>query len=189
MPRSTRFSPPDSVHHVFNRGNERRIIFENAHEYAEFLRLVVWAKSKVRLRIIAYCIMPNHWHFVVWPEEADSIQRFFHRLCTTHAIKRRRETNTVGYGHVYQGRYHAFRILSQRYLFNAMRYVEGNAYRSGLAPAPEAWPWSSASERTASERLLLDDCPLELPTNWNQLSKENLPLEFIEDFHKRLRRH
>jgi putative transposase len=189
MPRRLRFSPPNSVHHVINRGNERRLLFDDFHDFGEFRELVAWAKSKIPLRIIAYSLMPNHWHFIVWPEESDSISRFFQLLCTTHAIKRRRETGTVGYGHVYQGRYKAFLIHSETYLFRAMRYVEANPFRAGLVKEASEWPWSSFHERRQSDRVILDDGPLPLPDNWDALVTSPLPTDFIEDFHKNVRRH
>ena len=98
MPRPLRFSPPDSVLHAINRGNDRRCLFESVADYEDFLELVAWAKQQSPMRILAYCLMPNHWHLILWPETADAVSLFLHRLCTTHSVKRRRETGTVGLG-------------------------------------------------------------------------------------------
>ena len=100
MPRSRRNSPPNCVQHLINRGNDRQCLYDSPEEFEEFLDLMRWAKGQCPIRIIAYVLMANHWHFVVWPEEKDSVSKFAHRLCTIHSIRRRRVTNTIGEGHI-----------------------------------------------------------------------------------------
>ena len=102
MPRFSRDLPAGCVVHVVNRGNDKRLLFERARDFEEFLDLVGWAMSICPVRIVAYCIMSNHWHFVFWVEVEWDVSAFLHRLATTHAARWRRATNTVGEGHVYQ---------------------------------------------------------------------------------------
>ena len=130
MARPRRYTPPDSVLHLVNRGNDRKRLFEADREYEEFLRLVAEVKERCPMRLLAYCVMPNHWHMVVWPEPGQSVTAFCHRLCTIHAIRHRRETGTIGNGHLYQDRYHSFAIESERQYYAVMRYVEANGARS-----------------------------------------------------------
>jgi putative transposase len=189
MPRPLRFSPPDSVLHAINRGNDRRCLFDSPDDYTEFLELVAWAKQRAPMRILAYCLMPNHWHFILWPDAADSVSVFLHRLCTVHAIKRRRETATVGHGHIYQDRYHGFIIQSESYYLRAIRYVEANPLRAGLVERAADWPWSSLHERLCQGRSLLDDGPLQLPLNWAESVDQSLPADFLDDIRRRLRKH
>jgi putative transposase len=129
--------------------------------------------------------MGNHWHLIHWPEDELAIRRFVHRLCTTHAVKRRRESGTIGQGHIYQGRYQAFIIESEAYYFRAIRYVEANAIRSGLVSSARDWRWSSLAERLGQSRGLLDDGPLPLPSNWAAIVDEMLPKEFLAGIRKR----
>lgn len=185
MPRRLRFSPPNSVHHVINRGNDRHCLFASGDEFEDFLELMAWAKQRSPVRIIAYCLMGNHWHLILWPEDTHSIRRFIHRLCTTHSIKSRRESGTIGEGHIYQGRYHSFIIESETYYFRAMRYVEANPLRSGLVPSARDWQWSSLVERLGRRRSLVDDGPFALPPDWPDLVDENLPYDFVSDIRKR----
>ncbi len=189
MPRSRRYSPPNSVHHVINRGNDRQCLFDSAEEFEEFLDLVRWAKRQCPIRIVAYVLIGNHWHLVVWPEEHDSIRNFMHRLCTTHSVRRRRQTRTIGQGHIYQGRYHSFIIESEAYYYRALRYVEANPVRAGLVQSAKDWRWSSLAERLGRDRGLLDPGPLPLPDNWPQSVDEALPRDFLDDIRKKLRIH
>jgi putative transposase len=189
MPRPLRFSPPDSVLHAINRGNDRRGLFDSPEDYGQFLDLVAWAKQQTPMRILAYCLMPNHWHFILWPETQDAVSRFLHRLCTTHSVNRRRETRTVGQGHIYQDRYHGFIIQSEMYYLRAIRYVESNPLRAGLVSRAADWQWSSLRERTSSSARLIQDGPLRLPDNWAQSVDESLPPDFLEDIRNRLHRH
>ncbi len=189
MPRAVRYSPPDSIHHVINRGNDRRCLFASPDDFAEFLGLMARAKGHCPIRVLAYCAMPNHWHLVLWPKQPQAMAAFLHRLCTAHSIRWRQSTGTVGQGHVYQHRYHAFLIESETYYFRALRYVEANPLRAGLVRSAAEWPWSSLAERRGAERGILDPGPLPLPKNWLDQVDACLSPEEIDDFHRRLRKH
>lgn len=188
MPRATRYSPPGSVHHVINRGNDRRCLFASPSDFGEFLDLIAWAKGQCPIRVVSYCLMPNHWHFVLWPEEPNAMAAFLHRLGTTHSIRWRKSTGTVGQGHVYQHRYHAFLIESEAYYFRALKYVEANPARAGLVTSASQWEWSSLAERLGTERGILDPGPLPLPDNWLEQVDEVMKPADLEDIHSRLRK-
>lgn len=179
MPRPRRHAPPDSVLHVVNRSNDRRLLFGTDREYEDFLDLVAGTKGRSPIRLLAYCLMPNHWHMVVWPESARAVTAFCHRLCSMHAIRHRRGTNTIGHGHLYQGRYHSRIIESERQYYQVMRYVEANALRAGLVDRAQAWRWSSLAERIDTDRGLLDAGPVALPSGWVALVNESLPREVL----------
>src|SRR5690349_1881579 len=102
MGRSLRNLPPGCAVHVVNRGNDKRVLFNNARDFEEFLALVARAKKKHPVRIVAYNVMSNHWHFVIWVAVVGDVSRFLHLLTTMHAQRWRRRTNTTGHGHVYQ---------------------------------------------------------------------------------------
>lgn len=189
MPRAIRHSPPDSVHHVINRGNDRRCLFASPSDFAEFLDLMAWAKGHCPVRIVGYCLMPNHWHLVLWPDAPKAMPAFLHRLCTTHSMRWRKSTGTVGEGHVYQHRYHAFLIESEPYYYRALRYVEANPVRAGLVTSATEWPWSSLAERIGADRGILDPGPLRLPDGWPELVDQAVNPAELEDIHSKLRKH
>ncbi len=189
MPRDLRNLPPGSVVHCVNRGNDKRFLFERARDYEDFLRMVIWAKAQCAARILAYCLMANHWHFVFWVQQQGDVSRFLHRLTTTHAKSWRRRTRTIGCGHVYQDRFHDSKIFSERYYYNVMRYVEQNAFRAGLVHASRDWQWSSLRERLGDDRRIIEDGPVALPMGWPDLVDQHLPGADLQEIRSALQRH
>ena len=175
MARHSRDLPIGSVVHVVNRGNDKRLLFERARDFEAFLDLVAWAMSICRVRIVAYCVMSNHWHFVFWVEVEWDVSAFLHRLVTTHAARWRWATDTVGEGHVYQDRFKSSVIFNERYYYNCLRYVEQNPLRAGLVHSSKDWRWSSFGERCGNGRSILSPDPLGVPVDWNQMVDEPLP--------------
>jgi putative transposase len=189
MPRPSRNLPAGSVVHIVNRGNDKRLLFETALEFEEFLGLVAWAKAICPVRIVAYSVMGNHWHFVFWVEIEWDVSAFLHRLTTTHAKRWRRRTGTIGYGHVYQDRFKASSIFSERYYFNCLRYVEQNALTAGLVHAAKEWRWSSLAERLGNGRRILDPDPMGVPIDWEELVDRPLPECDAEEVRSSLKRY
>jgi len=150
------------VLHVINRGNDRRRLFANDADFQGFRQLMRRTQREVPVRLIAYVLMPNHWHLVAWPHHPGELWRFLHRLTGTHASRLRRQLGTVGEGHIYQGRYKSAVIESPPQLFNVLRYVEANPVRSGLVTRAEDWRWSSLRERMRATGAMSMG-PLELP--------------------------
>jgi putative transposase len=189
MPCSSRNLPAGCIVHVVNRGNDKRLLFERARDFEEFLRLVAWAMAMCPVRIVAYCIMSNHWHFVFWVEVEWDVSAFLHRLTTTHAKRWRRRTNSVGHGHVYQDRFKASTIFNERYYYNCVRYVEQNALTASLVDSAADWRWSSLAERAGNGRGILSPDPLGLPIGWIDLVNQPLPDRDAEEIRKSLKRY
>lgn len=169
MPRPPRIVIPDVVYHVLNRSNERARIFHSPSEYRLFRMLLREAGRHVPMRVLAYALMPNHWHLVLWPQEAGSISSYMHWLTTAHVVRYRRYHGSVGNGHVYQGRFKCFPVQSDASYLKVMHYVEQNAVRANLVSRVEQWRWSSAYERACMPQGLLCPGPLGLPVNWMEI--------------------
>lgn len=189
MPRGLRNLPPGSVAHCVNRGNDRRLLFERARDYDDFLQMVVWAKALCAVRILAYCIMANHWHFVFWAQHAGDVSWFLHRLTMTHAKSWRRRTETIGEGHVYGHRFHDSKIYTERHYYNVLRYVEQNPLRANLVQASRDWRWSSLHERLGNARGIIEDGPAPLPLEWPAIVDEHLPEADLREIRRALKRY
>ena len=75
MPRTARNAPGGLVYHVLNRAVARLPLFEKDGDYEAFERVLALAMEKHPTRLLAYCLMPNHWHMVLWPRADGELSR------------------------------------------------------------------------------------------------------------------
>jgi REP-associated tyrosine transposase len=173
MPRTARVAPGGYVFHVLNRGNERRTIFEADGDYLAFLRVMSEALEHTPLRICAWCLMPNHWHLVLWPLKDGQLGQFMQRLTTTHVRRWRLFHHNVGQGHLYQGTYKSFPVEQDEHFYTLCRYAERNPLRARLVRRAENWPWSSLGATyhaaAAAEAPPLATWPVPRPRTWLDL--------------------
>jgi len=170
MPRRLRIDVGGIVYHVLNRRAGRVTLFENDEDYASFVDVLDEAGQKVPMRVVAYCLMPNHWHLVVWPRRDGDLARYMQWLTTTHMRRWHAHHGTRGTGPLYQGRYKSFPIQDDGHFLIACRYVERNPLRANLVGRAEAWPWSSLHRRRGPGRcewlLPIGDWPVTPRQGW-----------------------
>jgi putative transposase len=155
------------VFHVLNRGNARMAIFEQAGDYAAFENVMAEVLPQAPMRILSYCLMPNHWHLVLWPRDDGDLARFMQRLTVTHVRRWHEYRHSAGAGHLYQGTYKSFPVQTDEHFLTVCRYVERNALRSGLAKRAENWPWGSLRRWAAGDSgQLLAEWPVARPQDW-----------------------
>ena len=150
------------IYHALNRANFRSRLFRKAAHYQDFLAIVKESLNFVPMRILAYCLMPNHWHWVLYPRADGDLSKFVQRVTLTHTQRYHSKTRTVGYGHVYQGRYKSLPVESDSHFLALVRYVERNARRAALVKKAEDWPWSSVHVRlygNAEQKKILSPWP------------------------------
>ena len=172
MPRTSRVAPGGMLFHVLNRGVGRMRLFDDDDDYAAFERVLTETLEIQPMRVCAYCVMPNHWHFVLWPEADGDLARFMQRLTNMHVQRWQQHKHLVGTGHVYQGRYKSFPVETDEYFYQVARYVERNALRAKMVEHAEDWRWSSLGCRvhgTRKEKAILGDWPLPRPRQWRRL--------------------
>lgn len=169
MARRRRSLVAGGCYHVVNRGNNRATVFRTGGEYQDFIALMGRAQERLELPILAFALMPNHFHLVVMPNLRGDVGRWMHWLLTTHTVRRHRGENTSG--HVWQGRFKAFPVEPGVHLLTVLRYVERNPLRAGLVRSCIDWPWGSATHRTrqAHVKRLLADPGVVLPDDWLEL--------------------
>lgn len=179
MARTARSIVGGCCYHFLNRGNNKARVFHEASDFDHFLDLVARAQRRVSLALLAACVMPNHVHFVVRPDDDDAMSRWAHWLFTTHVKHHHLKYGTVG--RVWQGRFKAFAIQKDGHLLTVMRYVERNALRSGLVSAAEDWRWGSLHWRVGLQtKLPLAPSPIRLPDNWCAYVNEPQSLEELD---------
>lgn len=169
MPRTARVAPGGLVYHVLNRSVARLPLFQKPADYEAFERVLCEAHDRWPMRILAYCLMPNHWHFVLWPRKDGELTDFMRWLTNTHTMRWHAHYHTSGTGHVYQGRFKAFAVETDEYFYTVVRYVERNALRAEFVAHAEDWRWSSLWRRERGDveaRALLSEWPLPCPPAW-----------------------
>ncbi len=173
MPRRARSIQGGLVYHILNRANARMTIFEKDDDYAAFERVLEESHARDALRILAYCVMPNHWHMVVWPKRGadEQVSEFFRWLTVTHTQRWHAHHHTAGSGHLYQGRFHSV--------------------RANLVEQAEAWRWSSAwryCHGDDTQQSLLADWPIPRPRNWRSRVNQALNPVELDALHRSVQR-
>ena len=135
------------VYHVLNRSNARLPLLRKDGDYAAFERVLAEARAEVPVPVLAYCLMPNHWHLVLWPQHDDYLSRFVGWLTLTHTQRWHAHYHNSGTGHVYQGRFKAIPVREDEHFLRVCRYVERTAWRAGLVERAQDWPWCSLGRR------------------------------------------
>jgi putative transposase len=167
MPRRPRTATGGYIYHVLNRAVNRATVFHKDGDYVAFERVLRQAKHKMPMRLLAYCLMPNHFHLVLWPHQDGELSDFLHWLTLTHTMRWHAHYHSSGTGPLYQGRFKSFPVQEDEHLVTVCRYVERNPLRAQLVIRAEQWPWSSLARRVYRRGLdLLDAWPVPVPEDW-----------------------
>jgi putative transposase len=167
MPRRPRAATGGYVYHVLNRAVGRATILEKVQDYAAFEKVLEEAGPRVEMRLLAFCLMPNHWHLVLWPREDGDLSEYMRWLTNTHTRRWHLVHRTVGTGPLYQGRFRSFPVQEDEHFFRVCRYVERNALRANLVSSAQQWRWCSLWHRVnKSNAISLADWPLARGEEW-----------------------
>lgn len=147
MPRPRRVHVPGGLHHAVLRGNHRQPIFDCAHDYLDFEALLAEALARYDASALAYCWMTNHVHLAIRVGEAP-LGAVMANVASRYARRRQRAVPTTG--HLFERRYRARLIDTDRYLLVLVRYIHLNPVRAGMVDDPRDYDWSS-------HRAYLDD--------------------------------
>ncbi len=169
MPRRLRNADGGIVYHVLNRGVGRMTLFDKPADYEAFERILGEAVERTRIRLLGYCLMPNHWHLLLWPRHDGELSDAMRWLTVTHSQRWHAHRDTAGSGPVYQGRFKSFPVQSDDHFLTVARYVERNPVRANLVKRAQDWHWSSLWRRLHLDdflRDLLSGWPVTMPQDW-----------------------
>jgi putative transposase len=142
MPRRPRFAPPGLALHVTQRGNFGQPTFFTDADRLFYLKLLERHSEEHRVRVIAWCMMSNHSHLIVIPDEEEALSNMMERLAGDYAkflnCRLRRS------GHLWKDRYFAC-VLDEKHFACALRYVELNPVRARMTSRAEEYRWSTAA--------------------------------------------
>lgn len=191
MARVSRASKGNLIYHVINRANARMKIFDKDRDYLAFEKTLKEAKEKHPIRVLAYCIMPNHWHLVLHPFRDNDLSEFMRWLTLTHTQRWNTHHHTIGYGHLYQGRFKSFPVQKDEYFIQLCRYVERNPLRAKLVKKAQDWRWSSLWIRekgTLEQKRLLSPWPINPSRNYLKIINQPDSKEVIKEIRESVNR-
>jgi len=178
MPRHNRVSPDGFVQHVLNRGDHRETLFHKPSDFRAFLLVVAETTRRIPMRILAYCIMRNHFHLLLWPYEGRDLPYFMNMLMNLHIGRYLRHYPPASPGHIYQSRYTNSIVESGGAVLRVAKYVESNALNARIVARAEDYRWSSASVHAVDDdRPIIAEWPVEKPREWLTLLNLRTPAQ------------
>jgi putative transposase len=183
MPKFARLIVPDCPHHVIQRGNRRQKVFFSDEDRELYLKLIKRQADRAGVLVHAYCLMDNHVHIIAVPKEKSSLAK---GIGEAH----RKYTNIINIredwkGYLWQGRFISF-PLDEAHYYAAVRYVERNPVRAGIAKTPWDYPWSSARAHLQGEGdaiILQNHNPLCIQ-DWRSYLTERDDPEFVNEIER-----
>jgi REP element-mobilizing transposase RayT len=145
MSRPLRIEFPGALYHVTSRGDRREMIFVDDADRVALLGVVGQAAERFDAQALAYCLMGNHYHFVLHTRAANLSRLMRHVNGVFTQLFNRRHGKV---GHLFQGRFKSILVDRDSYLLEVCRYVELNPVRAGMVTQAQEWPWSSFRAHT-----------------------------------------
>lgn len=187
MTRKPRVDVADCFYHCMNRANARLEINFMNDDYDLFLKTLKEAQEIFETDILAFAVMNNHFHLIIKTKINGEMGQFMKRITLTYTQRWHRKHKTVGYGHLFQGRYKSVLIKDQKQLLTVIRYVERNPLTAKLIKNPLDWYYTSLYQRSktvAKEfKIKLSEWPFEEPIDYI----ENLIQPITEKEKRRMR--
>jgi len=143
MKRRTQFHP-GNYYHIYNRGANRQNIFREADNYHFLLKRIGRAVNEMAVSIIAYCLMPNHYHFLLRQNSDDSISDMIQGIFNSYSKAFNKKYNRSGT--LFEGPFQSIHVDKENYLIYLCRYIHRNPMEAGLVSQPERWPYSNYLE-------------------------------------------
>ncbi len=186
MPRRYTKYTQDYYYHIFNRGINKQKIFYEEKNYSYFLGLLKRFLKKFNFSMIVYCLMPNHFHFLIKLNENLDVGLFMSRFLDSYVTAFNNMYNRSG--SLFKDRYKSISVDREEYLKYLCRYIHRNPLKAGLVNTPEQWPWSNYFECVGEK--MGDLCDNNFIRSW--FSSPELYKEFVlesedtypEDFDK-----
>jgi putative transposase len=157
--------PPRSIpflaqyyYHIYNRGVNRGKIFFSDENYRYLLRLIRKNLPRYNIKIVAYCLLPNHYHLLLMPNTDNTLNLFMKSLFGSYVQGVNKQQNRLG--PLFQGRYRHTLVDKDEYLIHLARYIHLNPVMAGLCDTPQEWKYTNYLDVTGERSGTLKDSSL-----------------------------
>ena len=189
MPRHPRCSPDGYVQHVINRGDHRETLFHKRSDFAAFIALMAETARRIPMRVLAYCIMKNHFHLLLWPHRGIELPEYMQVLMNLHIQRYLKHYPPASPGHIYQGRYRNVIVQNGHHVLTVARYIEANPLKAGIVERAEDYEWSSAWPHSEGiDRPVLEPGAIERSAAWRTFVNEPMSAETIQGLEHSIRK-
>lgn len=173
MPRKARKEINSKFLHVMIQGINREYIFNNDKDIKVFLKFVKEKIKEFDLSIIAYCVMNNHAHFLIYTENINLVSKLMKMVNTSYAIYYNKNKERCGY--VFRDRFKSEEILSQKHLVSCIQYIHNNPVKAKMCLSQSEYKYSSYNEYKNKPYLINKNKVIEI------LRKYNINIEMFFD--------
>ena len=160
--------------HIMVQGINKEYIFNEKSDIEKYLYLITKYEEDAKLRIIAYCIMNNHAHFLINTEDIAEISNFMKKVNTTYAIYYNKKYNRCGY--LFRNRYRSEEILTSRHLYTCINYIHNNPVKAGMCNKKGDYQYSSYNDYVRKEKFitenLIEECLVKNGISYYEILKE-----------------
>ena len=151
MPRRLITFDSGESYHVYNRGNDKQSIFKEIENYRFFLKQLVKYLPKNTIQVLAYTLMPNHYHLLLRMMKSFDVSKAMKDFSISYVKAMNNRYGKVG--HLFQGEFKAKHVDSAEYLLHLSRYIHMNPVFANLVPKPDQWEFSSYSDYLGSTKI------------------------------------
>lgn len=155
MSRISRKDFDSGFFHIMIQGINKEYIFKNKRDKEKYLFILKKYYSQYDVKIIAYCIMDNHAHFIIHTKNIDEMSKYMHRINTLYAIDYNRINKRNGY--VFRDRYKSQYIYDRSYLYKCLKYIHMNPVKAGIVKFEQEYKYSSYNDYKAKTEYINDE--------------------------------
>ena len=159
MPRIARKESQSCFYHIMVQGINKEYIFAKPKEAEKFKEILLRKLERSEVTILAYCIMGNHAHILIYSDKNENISKYMQKVNTTYSQFYNKEKKRVGY--VFRDRYSSQDILNERQIYNCIRYIHNNPVKAKIVQHAKDYEYSSYKEYIG-EKQVINDSSIEL---------------------------
>lgn len=154
MPRVARKNSKSYFYHIVVKGISKEYIFEKEEYMKEYKKIISKKLETSNINILAYCIMNNHAHFLIYSPNCRDLGKYMQRVNTTYSNFYNRTNKREGY--VFKDRYHSQEILNQKHLYSCLRYIHNNPVKAKIVRTMNEYKYSSYNEFLGKKYIIND---------------------------------